>query len=75
MKLFCVHPCVQMLFLVVQFVDDPEGLQELGEVYAAIFVEVNAAGQVVDGAVVDVDPEVCAEQTPRLTKLLDGDQA
>jgi len=65
---------VELLLLVVQFVHHSEGLQELCEVYAAVLVEVDTSGQVVDGSVVDIDPQVGAEETPGVAKLLDGDQ-
>lgn len=60
--------------LVFQFVHDPEGFQELGEVNTAIFVEVDTSSEVVNRLVVDVDTQVGTEETPGLTELLDGDQ-
>lgn len=60
--------------LVVQFVHHSEGFQELSEVYAAILVEVNTSGQVIDSCVVDFNPQVSTEETPCVAKLLDGDQ-
>lgn len=63
-----------MLILVVQFVNHPKSLQKLGKVYTAILVEVDASGQIIDGSVIDVHTQVCSEETPGVTKLLDGDQ-
>lgn len=58
----------------VQFVHHPEGLQELCEVYAAVLVEVDTAGQLIDGSVVNGNPQVSAEKAPGVAKLLNGDQ-
>ena len=65
---------LEWLILVVQLVYDPEGLQELSEVDAAVLVEVDTASQLIDGPVVDVNAQVIAEQTPGVTELLGGDQ-
>lgn len=65
---------IELLIFVVQFVYHSKGLQELSEVYTAVLVEVDASSQVIDGSVVDVDPQVGAEKTPRMTELLNGDQ-
>ena len=54
-------------------VHHPESLQELVEVDAAVFVEVDAPCQLIDGSVVHGDAQVGAEQAPGLTELLDGD--
>lgn len=72
--LLSVSLSVQRLILVVQFVNHSESLQELGEVDAAVLVEVDASCQVVDGSVVDVHAQVSAEETPGVTKLLGGDE-
>lgn len=60
--------------LVFQFVHNPEGFQKLSEVNTAVLVEVDASGEVVNSLVVNVHPQVGTEETPDLTKLLDGDQ-
>lgn len=65
---------MEWLILVVQFVYHSEGFKELSEVYAAVLVEVDTSGKVINGSVVDVDPQVGTEETPGVTKLLDGDQ-
>lgn len=53
---------------------DPEGLEELVEVDAAVLVEVDAARQVVDDAVLHRHSQVRAEELPGLAELLDGDE-
>ena len=62
------------MLLVVQSVHHPEGLQELCEVDAAVLVEVDAARQGVDGAVVKGDAQVTAEETPGVAELVQGDK-
>lgn len=51
-----------------------EGLQELIEVYTAIFVKVNTSGKVINCPVVNLDPQVGTEEVPCVTKLFSGDQ-
>lgn len=50
-----------MWVLAVQFVHHSKGLQELSEVYTAIFVEVDTSRQVIDGSVVDINTQVGTE--------------
>ena len=51
-----------------------EGFQELGEVDAAILVEVDAPCQGIDGAVVKGNAQVTAEETPGVAELVQGDK-
>lgn len=52
-----------------------EGLQELIDVDAAILVEVDASGEVTDVVICDVDVHVQAEELPRLSELIQGDES
>lgn len=52
-----------------------EGLQELIDVYVAILVEVDASGKVTDVVICDVDVHVGAEELPRLSELIQGDES
>lgn len=61
-----------LLLLHVQLMDDPEGLEELVEVDAAVLVEIDAACHVVNGSVVHIHTQVRTEQVPCLAELLDG---
>lgn len=65
---------VDWLILVVQFMYNSEGLQELIEVYTSIFVEVNTSGKVINCPVVDLDPQVGTKEMPCVAELFDGDQ-
>ena len=60
--------------VLVQFVHYSEGLQELGEVDAAVLVEVDASRQGVDCPVVEGDAQVTAEETPGVAELVQGDK-
>lgn len=51
-----------------------EGLQELIEVYTAIFVKVDTSGKVINCPVVDLDPQVGTKEVPCVAKLFNGDQ-
>lgn len=54
--------------------DNSEGLQELIEVDAAIFVKVDTSGKVINCPVVNLDPQVGTKEVPRVAKLFNGDQ-
>lgn len=68
----CGRVSALLLILRVQLVHYPEGLEELGEVDAAVLVEIDAPRHVVNGAVVHVHTQVRTEQFPCLAELLDG---
>lgn len=51
-----------------------EGLQELIEVYTAIFVKVDTSGKVINRPVVNLDPQVGTKEVPCVAKLFNGDQ-
>lgn len=72
--LLSIHLFMQLLIFAVQFVYHSKCLQELSEVYTAILIKVNTPGQVINGTVVDGNPQVSAKKTPSLTKLLNGNQ-
>lgn len=65
---------VDWLILVVQFMYNSEGLQELIEVYTAIFVKVDTSGKVINRPVVNLDPQVGTKEVPCVAKLFSGDQ-
>lgn len=52
-----------------------EGLQELIDVDVAVFVEVDASGEVTDAVVCDVNAHVRTEEFPRLSELIQGDES
>lgn len=68
----CERVSALLLILRIQLVHYPEGLEELGEVDAAVLVEIDAPCHVVNGAVVHVHTQVRTEQFPCLAELLDG---
>lgn len=63
-----------LLLLHIQFVHHTEGLQELVKVDAAVLVEVDAAGHVINGLFVHGHAQVRAEQLPGLTELFNGNE-
>lgn len=71
-RLMWIGVSALLLLLHVQLMDDPEGLEELVEVDAAILVEIDAACHVVNGSVVHIHTQVRTEQVPCLAELLDG---
>lgn len=66
--------CVSALLLIlrIQLMYDPEGLEELIEVNAAILVEIDAACHVVNGSFVHIYTQVRTEQGPCLAEFLTG---
>ena len=68
--------CRRSLPLLLQpgALNQTERLHELVDVYAAVFVEVDAEGQVWDGLVGDVGLQVGAQKLPSLTELLEWDE-
>lgn len=61
-----------LLLLHIQFMYDPERLEELVEVDAAVLVEIDAPCHVINGSVVHIHTQVRTEEFPCLPELLDG---
>lgn len=62
------------MILIVQFMYNSKSLQELIEVYTAIFIEVDTSSKVINCPVVNLDPQVGTKAVPCVAKLFSGDQ-
>lgn len=72
--LWAARPELTLLLLFdIQFMHDPESLQELIKINTAVFVEVDASSHVVYRLVIHGHSQMRTEELPGVTELLDGD--